>query len=151
MTKLSETYKDFADWLFQKKNQSGLSYDRIAERVHSLGVERCGGPYLSSIANRADKRRGKKSRPRQEIVVALAEIFNEPVQELLILAGHVQAHAQNEETVIREITAYVGRLPRHVQRDILCQIQALHNRYSPPPDWQEDSEVEIIAPAHSEE
>jgi transcriptional regulator with XRE-family HTH domain len=74
----------FAEWLERNYQESSFkSYSEIGNRV---GVSRT---TVSALAKaRPQSVSGKPSRPTRSLVVALANVFNADVDEVLQLAGH---------------------------------------------------------------
>jgi len=89
----------FSDWLKHNRKKSGMTLIQLKSAIGDL----CSDAYLSKLEN--DRYKGKKglpNRPDKEIVLALADVFKENPDKVLILAGYLP---ENEPTAYPQTEA----------------------------------------------
>lgn len=77
--------KDFADWLKTNREREKLSLRELVDKIDHI----CSDAFLSQLENRRYiGKKGEPMRPDKQIVIALANVFHQDVNEALKLARH---------------------------------------------------------------
>jgi transcriptional regulator with XRE-family HTH domain len=90
--------KTFSEWLNYHRKKNKFTFAGLAEAIGGI----CSNAFLNQVEkNRYKNSKGKPMRPAEEIVLALALVFNADANEALTLAGYAPLNAQ---TVPAEIS-----------------------------------------------